>query len=73
MKEVEPSIWAFYTGDINQDENVDLLDLGEMEFDIANFAFGYFPTDLNGDGNVDLLDNPMAEENINNFVFSDHP
>ncbi len=73
MKEVEPAIWAFYTGDINQDENVDLLDLGEMEFDITNFAFGYFPTDLNGDGNVDLLDNPMAEENINNFVFSDHP
>ncbi len=65
--------WAFYSGDLNQDENVDLLDLSTLETDINNFQFGYFATDLNGDGNVDLLDSPLLEININNFVFASHP
>ncbi len=71
--EVEPGIWAFYSGDINQDENVDLLDLSIQEADISNFEFGYYATDINGDGNVDLLDLPLLEANINGFVFSTHP
>ena len=73
MLEVEPGIWAFFSGDVNQDENIDLLDLSSLEADINNFEFGFFPTDLNGDGNVDLLDTPMLEDNINNFIFSNHP
>ncbi len=71
--EVETGIWAVYSGDVNQDENIDLLDLPFMEEDINNFAYGYFVTDINGDGNVDLLDSPLIENNINNFVFSMHP
>lgn len=71
--EVEPGIWAFYSGDINQDENIDLLDLGLLESDISQFLFGYYPTDINGDGNIDLLDSPIVEANINSFVFSAHP
>ncbi len=66
-------VFGFFSGDVNGDENVDLLDLGILEFDITSFAFGYFATDNNGDGNVDLLDSPMEEANINNFVFSNHP
>lgn len=68
-----PAIWAFFSGDLVIDENVDLLDLGFLETDISNFAFGYLPSDINGDGNVDLLDSPILEANINNFVFSNHP
>jgi hypothetical protein len=71
--QVDSSVWAFYSGDLNQDENVDLLDLAILEMDINDFQFGYFATDINGDGNVDLLDNPLVENNINNFVFSVHP
>ncbi len=85
MKEVATGVWAFYSGDIISDENVDLLDLGLMETDISDFAFGYeydvlninypgvIPTDINGDGNVDLLDSPILENNISNFIFSIHP
>ena len=73
QSEVSPGVWAFYTGDINQDENADLFDLSILETDITNFQSGYFATDLNGDGNVDLLDNPVLEENINDFIFSNHP
>ena len=73
MTEVNPGVWAFYNGDLNQDENMDLLDANLLEVDINNFIFGYFTSDLNGDGNVDLLDNPILENNINNFIFSNHP
>ena len=73
MTEIESGIWAMFSGDVNQDENTDLLDLGFVESDIIAFAFGYFPTDINGDGNVDLLDTPIVEVNVSNFIFSSHP
>jgi len=71
--EIEPGFFALYSGDINQDENADLLDLSLLEADISAFQFGYFATDINGDGNVDLMDTPILETNINSFVFSSHP
>lgn len=71
--EVSPGVWAFYSGDVTTDENMDLLDLNLVEADISNFAYGYLATDINGDGNVDLLDTPALEENIGNFVFSNRP
>lgn len=71
--EVASGTWAMFSGDINQDENIDLLDLGFVENDISNFLFGYYATDMNGDGNVDLLDNPVLESNVNGFIYSIHP
>jgi hypothetical protein len=73
QREVESGVWALYNGDLNQDENIDLLDIGLLENDINAFQFGYFATDINGDGNVDLLDAPIVEGNVNAFVFSIHP
>ena len=70
---VDTGVWAFYSGDVAVDENMDLLDLGLVETDISNFGFGYLATDLNGDGNVDLLDSAPIETNISNFIFSNHP
>ncbi len=70
--EVESGIWAFYTGDANQDENIDLFDTIILETDVFNFQSGYFSTDFNGDGNVDLLDAPLLEENVTAFIFSHH-
>ena len=70
---METGIWAFYSGELNFDENIDLLDQSLLEVDINNFASGYLATDLNGDGNVDLLDSPVIETNINGFIFSNHP
>lgn len=73
MIQVDPTVWAFYSGDLNDDENIDLLDLNLLQNDISNFQSGYIATDINGDGNVDLLDVPVMEANINAFVFSSHP
>ncbi|HOZ52634.1 MAG TPA: hypothetical protein PLU17_12295, partial [Chitinophagaceae bacterium] len=71
--EVSSGVWALYTGDINQDDNIDLLDNSQLELGIQNFLFGYQIEDLNGDGNVDLLDGSIIEDNINGFIFSIHP
>jgi hypothetical protein len=73
MKSLPNGLWALYSGDMNFDENIDLLDLAVVETDINEFKFGYFATDINGDGNVDLLDSTPLEENTNNFVFASHP
>ena len=71
--EVESGVWAFYSGDINQDENIDLGDFSLLELDINNFEFGYKTADINGDGSVDLQDVPLVELNTNLFIFSNHP
>ncbi len=73
MAEMEPNVWAFYTGDLNYDENVDLLDNPILEDDISAYQFGYYTTDINGDGNVDLLDVPVLELNIYAFIYSSQP
>jgi hypothetical protein len=73
MVEVDPGVWAIYSGDINLDENIDLGDLNLFENDATNFAFGYLATDINGDGTVDLLDAPVLDNNIASFIFSIHP
>jgi len=71
--EVDTGVWALYSGEINSDGNIDLIDLSLLEASINAFQFGYINTDLNGDANVDLLDMPIMENNINHFIFSNHP
>jgi hypothetical protein len=73
MKEVETGIFAFYTGDINQDELIDPLDFSIWEMDSNEFAFGYYASDCNGDGIVDPLDYSTWEVNANNFIFASYP
>jgi len=73
MKLIGANSWAFFSGDINHDQNIDLVDMAALENDIDDFLFGYYNTDLNGDGNIDLLDLVTIENNINNFIFSNHP
>jgi hypothetical protein len=68
--EVEPGVFAIYSGDINQDGNIDIADGSLVEADVSNFAFGYVASDLNGDGNVDIADLPVMEANISNFIYA---
>ena len=73
MKELSTGVWAFYSGDINQDESVDNLDTENLFLDIENSNYGQINTDLNGDGSVDNLDTNSFFENIENSIFSSHP
>jgi hypothetical protein len=68
QKEVEPGVFAIFSGDVNQDGVIDVLDQGMLDNDMFNFAFGYVVTDLNGDAVVDLLDQGFLDNNMFNFV-----
>jgi len=73
MYQVSPGVWAFYSGDIYRDDNIDLIDLVTVEADIYAFLYGYQASDLNGDGNVDLLDSPALEANVESFIYFQRP
>ncbi len=72
--QVEPGVWAFYSGDIApQDEFIDVFDQSTIDNDAGVFAFGYFATDVNGDGFVDVFDQAVVDNNAAFFLFSAHP
>jgi len=73
MREIETGVFAFYSGDVNQDEGVDNLDTEALLIDIDTSNFGVLTTDLNGDGGVDNLDTDNIFPNIDNSIFSFHP
>jgi len=62
------NVFAFYSGDVNQDGTIDLTDGSLIDNDAINFASGYLPTDLNGDGIIDVADAVFADNNSFNFV-----
>ena len=62
--ELEPGVFGFYCGDINQDDAIDGFDYLLLEPDIVLGNFGYLVTDLNGDGAVDGFDYLKLEANI---------
>jgi hypothetical protein len=71
--EVEPGVFAIYSGDINQDGFIDPFDYSILQSDILSFAFGYVDADLNRDGYVDPYDYSIYQKNSLNFVSSIHP
>ncbi|MDQ3022552.1 MAG: hypothetical protein M3R36_18595, partial [Bacteroidota bacterium] len=66
--DISPVRFAIYSGDVNQDGIVDVIDLGTIDNDAFNFASGYLVTDINGDNFVDVIDLGIADNNAANFV-----
>jgi hypothetical protein len=60
--------WCIFSGDINQDGFIDLLDMIPIDNDAYNYVSGNVVTDLNGDGFVDLLDMIIVDNNSYNYV-----
>jgi hypothetical protein len=73
MIQLESGVYGFYTGDLNQDESIDIYDFPSLFNDSDAFSSGYLSTDLNGDGAVDIYDFPLLFNNSDNFIFSNHP
>lgn len=73
MAEVEPGVYAIYSGDVNQDGTIDGLDIGSIDNDASLFAFGYNVTDLNGDGATDGLDLGIVDNLSQLFLFVARP
>ena len=73
--EVETGIWAFYTGDLNQDDFIDGNDFPIYDSESASgglYDGTYTKTDINGDGFVDGNDFPVFDGNSSNGVSSVH-
>ena len=64
MAEVEPGIWAIYTGEVEKDGAVDISDFLALDPSIQAGDGGYLPGDLNGDGSVDITDFLILDPNI---------
>lgn len=62
------SKYCIFSGDVNQDDNVDVLDLRLVENDVFNFVTGYVNTDVTGDNVADALDLVIIDNNAFNFV-----
>ena len=69
------NIWSQYTGDLNQDEFIDIFDFPIFDWDNQHFVMIpiYSPSDMNGDGFVDIFDFPIYDGNNQGFVMSIHP
>lgn len=70
MKQVNssPNKYAFFSGDVNGDETIDLDDIVDIFNDANAFVTGYVVTDLTGDGYVDLNDLTFAYNKSIAFV-----
>lgn len=62
------SKYCIYSGDVNQDGSVNLIDAVAVYNDAENFVTGYKNTDVNGDNESDLTDLIITHNNSVNFV-----
>ncbi len=67
------SVWSVYSGDVNQDGNINALDVGQVDNNVFNFASGNIVTDLNGDQVVDSRDLAMVDNNASNYISAIRP
>ena len=71
--EVETGVFAFYSGDIAQDEFVDIFDQIQLDNDLFDGLSGYYASDLNGDGFIDIFDQIILDNNLFTGVGAIHP
>jgi len=67
------SEYSIYTGDVDQNDVVNLTDIIMIYNDVANFVTGYVVTDLNFDNVVNLTDLLYAYNNSAMFVSTKRP
>ena len=63
-----PIRYGIYSGDVNQDDNIDLTDVITISNDASVFSAGYINTDVNGDLITDLTDIVITFNNATDFV-----
>ena len=66
-------IYAIYSGDVNQDGDMNGLDFNAMESQVIALASGYVTGDINGDGNADGADFNLLEKNVLKLLTVAHP
>lgn len=73
--QVEPGIFAIYSGDVNGDCAVDLYDAAVVDNDVFFFVTSdcCTKTDLDGDGEVAIKDLALMDNNMSEFIFCQSP
>ena len=66
-------IYCIYSGDVNQDGNIDLEDVNLVHNDILNFTSGYADSDVTGNGVCELYDLIFTYNNSIKFVSVKRP
>ncbi|MEO8664043.1 MAG: FG-GAP-like repeat-containing protein [Ignavibacteria bacterium] len=67
------NVFAFYSGDVNQDGFINLSDIILISNNASNFVNGYVNTDLTGDNVTNLSDILIAYTNSQGFVSIKRP
>jgi len=62
------NVFAFYSGDVNHDGAIDLIDVIQIYNAANSFLTGYVATDLTGNNTVDLTDLLIGYNNAIGFV-----
>lgn len=62
------NMYCIYSGDVNQDGAVEIIDVSSVDNDAKNFRSGLTATDLTGDRFVDVSDLTIVDNNGYNFV-----
>lgn len=65
--------YSIYSGDVNQDGQINGEDMNLLEYAAAEQAFGYYKSDLTGDGATDGADFNLLEMVISLGLFAVHP
>lgn len=65
--------WCLFSGDVNQDEIIDIEDISIVENDETNNSEGYLISDINGDGITDSSDMMFVDNNSFNNISVIHP
>lgn len=60
--------WCIYSGDVDNDDAIDLSDILIIYNDAQSFLTGYIDSDLNGDSFADVSDLIIAFNNSSDFV-----
>lgn len=68
-----PVKYGFYSGDFDQDGQIDLDDIVAIQNDVNLFKTGYIKSDINGNNMAELVDVITALNNSNDFIHSIAP
>lgn len=71
MSDMGDGRFALFSGDVNQDGSIEVIDMQTIQNGSQVNASGYLPEDLNGDGIVESSDFSLIENNMN--VIRVHP
>lgn len=71
--DASPVKFAFFSGDVDGSEFIDVSDLIDINNDQVNLVSGYVRTDVNGDDFVDVSDMVIAYNNSVNLVGVEKP